>query len=305
MVKPETGQANFDENRMRRGPPPSAGASANSTIARPSAQLERGLETFGQPARQVGAHDQPVDDDFDVVLHLLVERRRVGDFVEFAIDLKPLEAALHVVRDLLAVLALAAADHRRVEIEPRALRQRQHAVDHLADRLAFDRQAGRRRIGDADARPQEAHVVVDFGHRADGRARVLRRRLLLDGDRRRQAVDLVDVRLLHHLEELARVGRERLDVAALAFGVDRVEGERRLAGARQAGEDDQLVARDRQVDVLEIVLARPMHRDRPAAEQLVDRLGRAGALGGFAARHGDPCGMTRFAPALARPARRC
>ena len=36
---------------------------------------------------------------------------------------------------------------------------------------------------------------------------------------------MLDVRLLHHLEELPRVGAEGLDVAALPFGVDRVERE--------------------------------------------------------------------------------
>ena len=39
------------------------------------------------------------------------------------------------------------------------------------------------------------------------------------------------------------------------------------------------------------VFARAMHRDRPAAEQLFDRLGRARALRGFTARHGDLCEM--------------
>jgi len=46
---------------------------------------------------------------------------------------------------------------------------------------------------------------------------------LLDRDGRRQAVDLVDVGLLHHLQELPRIGRQRFDVAPLAFGIDGVE----------------------------------------------------------------------------------
>ena len=49
----------------------------------------------------------------------------------------------------------------------------------------------------------------------------------------------VDVGLLHPLEELPRVGRQRLDVAALPFGVDRVEGERRLSRPADARHDDQ------------------------------------------------------------------
>jgi hypothetical protein len=86
-----------------------------------------------------------------------------------------------------------------------------------------------RAIRIADAREQQAQVVVDLGDRADGRARVVAGRLLLDRDRRRQALDQVDVGLLHQLQELPRVGGQRLDVAALPFGVQRVEGERRLA----------------------------------------------------------------------------
>ena len=105
----------------------------------------------------------------------------------------------------------------------------------------------------ADARPQQPQVVVNLGGRADRRARIADAVLLADGDRRRDAVDAVDVRLLHPLEELAGVGGERLDVAALPFGVDGVEGERRLARPADAGEDDQLPVRQRQIDALQVV----------------------------------------------------
>src|SRR6185503_17015387 len=61
--------------------------------------------------------------------------------------------------------------------------------------------------------------------------------------------------------ELARIGRERLDIAPLALRIDRVEGERGLARAREAGEHHQLVARDLHVDILQVVLARAADRD--------------------------------------------
>ena len=234
-------------------------------------ELERLLERIREPRADVGAHHDAVDHHVDVVGELLVERRHLGDLVELAVDLDALVALLEELGELLAVLALAAAHHRRQQIEPRALGQRQDAVDHLADGLALDRQAGRGRVGHADARPEQPHVVVDLGDGADGRARVARGGLLLDRDRGREAVDLVDVRLLHHLEELARIGREALDVAALALGIDRVEGERGLARAGQAGEHHQLVARDLHVDVLEIVLARAADRDHAAAVEVAAR----------------------------------
>jgi hypothetical protein len=84
----------------------------------------------------------------------------------------------------------------------------------------------------------------------------VRGRLLLDRDRGREAFNRVDVGLLHHRKELPRVRGERFDVAPLALGIDCVEGERGLSRAGQAGENDQAVARQLQVDALEIVRAR-------------------------------------------------
>ena len=136
----------------------------------------------------------------------------------------------------------------------------EHLVDHLADRLRREIDAVVRAARDAGARVQQAQVVVDLGDGADGRARVVRGRLLLDRDRRRQALDPVDVGLVHHGQELARVGRQRLDVAALAFGIERVEGERGLAGTGQAGEHDQPVARQVEVRFLRLWVRAPRMR---------------------------------------------
>ena len=70
-----------------------------------------------------------------------------------------------------------------------------------------------------------------------------------------------DLGLLHQFEELPRIGRQALDIAALALGIDRVEGERRLARARQPGDHHQAVARQFDIDVLEIVLPRAADPD--------------------------------------------
>jgi hypothetical protein len=54
---------------------------------------------------------------------------------------------------------------------------------------------------------------------------------------------------------LPGVGGQRFDVAPLTFGVDGVEGERRLARAGETGEDHELVPGNLEVYGLEVVLA--------------------------------------------------
>jgi hypothetical protein len=83
-----------------------------------------------------------------------------------------------------------------------------------------------------------------------------------DRDRGRNAFDRVHLRLVHAVEELPRVGRERLDVAPLPLRVERVEHQRGLARARDAGHDDELGERQLEREVLEVVLARAADDDR-------------------------------------------
>src|SRR3546814_2841499 len=90
------------------------------------------------------------------MLVLLVESGGLFNRVELAIDADAGEAGLLPLRQLLAILALAAAYDRREEVEARALRQLHHAVDHLAHRLRCDGEAGGGGVRNADARPEEA-----------------------------------------------------------------------------------------------------------------------------------------------------
>ena len=84
-------------------------------------------------------------------------------------------------------------------------------------------------------------------------------------------------------------GRERLDVAALALGVERVEDERGLARARGAGDDDQLARREVDVEVLEVVLARAADADRVARRVVV----QCGGIAGGGRRTGRSWGSRR------------
>ena len=238
---------------MITGFEPSRGTVSISMM--PSASATAVSTESASRLRRSGFIDQPVHHDRDVVLVLLVEDDLLLEQAQLAVDLHAREALGAQLLELLAVLALAPAHDRRQDHEPRALLHGHDLVDDLLGRLRGDRPAAVEAVRLADPRPQQAQVVVDLRDRADRRPRVARRRLLVDRDRRRQALDRVHVRLVHLPQELARVGAQRLDVAALALGVDRVERQRGLAGARQARDDDQRVARQLDGDVLEVVLA--------------------------------------------------
>ncbi len=72
-------------------------------------------------------------------------------------------------------------------------------------------------------------MVGELGHRSDGRARGTDWIGLVDGNSGRNAFYRFRLWLVHPFEELARVSGERFDIAALALGIDRIEGKTRLS----------------------------------------------------------------------------
>jgi hypothetical protein len=91
-------------------------------------------------------------------------------------------------------------------------------------------------------------------------------RLLIDGHGRRQSFDVLHLGLLHPPQELPSVAGEALQEAPLPLLVERVVGEAGLAGAGYAGEGDQCVTGDLQVQPLEVVLPGPPDNDLVCAD---------------------------------------
>ncbi len=179
------------------------------------AHLHRRLDRVGQAAaRGVGlfavgivevADDEAVHHDLDGVHLVAFQLDLFGQVEDLTINARAHEARLaDVVQDAL-VAALAVLDHGREHLDARAVRPALDSVHDLLRRLPYDFFAANRAVGDADARVEQAHVVVNLGDGADRRARVVAHALLVDGDRRRQALDLVHIGLVHLAEELARV----------------------------------------------------------------------------------------------------
>ena len=79
------------------------------------------------------------------------------------------------------------------------------------------------------------------------------------------AFNQIDVRFLELLDELPRIGRHAVEKTALPFREQDVERDASIFPNRSAGDDDHLVARNIERDVLEIVLARAVDADGAVA----------------------------------------
>ena len=162
----------------------------------------------------------------------------------------------------------ALADRERVVGDHRLFGDFVHASEPVARRAGALHRVRREVLGvehrllrriAAGARVQHAHEAGKRRDASHRRARARRAALLLKRDGGRQSFDRIEFGHADLVDQAARVRRDRLEVAPLRLGVQRAECERRLAGAGHAREHDEGVARDVEVDVFQVVLARTAH----------------------------------------------
>ena len=154
------------------------------------------------------------------------------------------------------MFTLSAAHNRRQQLDLRALRQFHDLIDHLVNRLLFDLFSTLRAVRHTDPRVEKSEVIVDLRHCSHRRAGIAVRRLLIDRDCRRQSLNLLDIRLFHLPEELPCIGRQRLHIAPLTFGIDCIKCEGRFSRSRQSGQHDKFISRNIHINIFEVVLIR-------------------------------------------------
>ena len=204
--------------------------------------------------QELRLHDEAIDDDLDIVLLLLVEDDVVLEGENFAVDSNSREPASTRLLQERFVLSLAFADERCEQLKPGSRPETADLFDDLLRRLLRHRTPAAMAVRSTDPREKDPEVVVDLGDGSHRRARVVRRGLLIDGNRRRETADGVVEGLFHLAEKLARVARKRLDVAPLTLGVEGIEGQRRLARTGDPAENDELFLGDLDGDVFQVVL---------------------------------------------------
>ncbi len=208
-----------------------------------------------------GLDQEAINHDFNGVILALIEREIVFEIHQFAIDAGAGEAVLYELLHFFLEFAFAAASDGRHDHDPVIGRERHDTLHDLVGGLAGDGLAAIRAMGHADRGIEQAQIIVNLGDGADGRTRTAAGGFLFDGNRWAEAIDRIDVGALHLIEKLPGVGGKRFHIAALAFGINRIEGERGFPGAAQTRNDRQSIPRNLDVNILQVVLARAAHRN--------------------------------------------
>ena len=95
--------------------------SISTASARPSAWRSAVSNDSASRCFASGAHLQPVDDDFDGVLDVLLELGQLVELVHLAVDADAHEALRAQLVEEIRLLAFAPDDERREDHEPRVL----------------------------------------------------------------------------------------------------------------------------------------------------------------------------------------
>ena len=110
-----------------------------------------------------------------------------------------------------------------------------------------------RRVGLANTGKKQSQILVNLRGSTDGGARIARYHFLLDGNRRRQSFDKIVLGFAHAAQKLAGITGERLYIATLSLGIERVESQGTFTRATHSSKDNKLVARYLKTDILQVV----------------------------------------------------
>ena len=202
--------------------------------------------------------------DIDIVLLESFEAFEPLDLLPLIIDKEPAVALASGPCGHLGVEAFSSAHEGSQNVDRPFFQQRPDSVDNGVLCLWDDRFTGFRAILRAKLGVEQTQEVVDLGDGGYGRLSAALGDALFDRDRGRESRNPVDVGLFQLLGKLTSIGGHGVQEAALPFREDNVKGKGRLAASAQSRHDDELVAGNTDLDVLEIVFPGPRDLNRCA-----------------------------------------
>ena len=100
---------------------------------------------------------------------------------------------------------------------------------------------------------KQTQIVLNFSSRANRRTRIMRRSLLVNGNRRRDPRKIIKLRLVSHIKKLTSISRKRLHITPLPLSKDSIKSQRRLTRPRNPSNNHNTVTRQSKINILQIV----------------------------------------------------
>ncbi len=219
------------------------------------------LDGIRQPLFNPFFYHKAVHDNLNAVLDIFVQRDFLRKLIEIAVNTDTHIPAFLRPLQKLCMSAFAPPHHRGKELDLRPLRQFHDLVYHLVYRLLFNLLSALRAVRNPDSGIEQTEIVINLRHRSHRGTGVAVRRLLVNGNRRRKPLYALHVRFLHLPQKHPGVGRQRFHVPSLTLRIDRVKRERRFPRSAKAGQHYQLISRNLQIHIFQIMLVRSANRN--------------------------------------------
>src|SRR5579871_5060696 len=236
-------------------------ATDHGNLHQTASQLHRQADGHLKPMLNARLDQKPVDYNLDCVILPFIKVYLVIQVHEFAVNPRSRIPVLDQRLHFLLELALAPPDDRGHHHDTVFRRKRHDLLDNLVSGLSADRSSALGTMRHSDRSEEQAKVIVDLGDRSDSRSGAAASSLLLDRDGRAKSIDCIDIRTFHLIQKLPRIGRQSLNIASLALGINRVKSQRRFPRAAQPGDNGESVTWNLHVDVFQIVLPGAPDRD--------------------------------------------
>ena len=153
------------------------------------------------------------------------------------------------------MLSFTPPHNRRKKLDPGSLRKLHDLICHLIYRLCINLLAALWTMGNSDPGIQQTIIIINLCHRTHRRPRIPVCGLLIDGNRRWKPLNRINIRLLHLPQKLPRIAGQAFHITPLSLGINGIERQRAFARPGQPRKHNELVARDGQADIAQVMLS--------------------------------------------------
>ena len=166
---------------------------------------------------------------------------------------QPFETVLHQQGQLLDHALIFLQSDRSRQHDPTAGLRSGDIIDHVLHRVRFHLPTAYGRIGFSDPGVQQPQVIVNFGRRPHRRTRVARIDFLFHRNGRGDTRNEIHIRFFDLSQKLSGICRQALHIPPLPLREYRIERQRGFSRPRQARHHDQLVMRNLNLYIFEIM----------------------------------------------------